>query len=461
MPVNTNLFRTSTFRLAAFYLSVFALSVGSILAYIFWSTAGLLERQVDETIRSEVLGLADQYRIFGVRGVADVIQRRSLNDSEMLYLLVNDEGETVAGNLKRLPPGVTPAPGWIDFPITRSNKGNTINHKARGYYTTVANDYTVLVGRDVHELRQFSDAIRRTIYFATGLTILLGLGGGILTSRNFLRRVDAITGTSSSIMAGDLSQRMPIKGTNDELDRLSVSLNAMLDQIESLMNGMREMSSNVAHDLKTPLTRLRARVEAALRSDSKDDYRAALTQTIEESDKLLQTFNALLSIAQAEAGQTSHGMKVIDIKDVVEDVGELYAPLVEDADGTLTLDVESQLLVKADRQLIAQAVSNLIDNAIKYGRDAGGPNISLSGKNIGEKVIVSVTDKGIGIAEADRSRVTKRFARLDDSRHAPGNGLGLALVASVMKLHGGQLVLDDNKPGLSAALVLPKKVAAG
>jgi signal transduction histidine kinase len=290
-----------------------------------------------------------------------------------------------------------------------------------------------------------------------GIALVLGLGGGLLTSRNFLRRVDAITDASRAIMGGDLSSRMPDLGTGDEMDKLARSLNEMLDQIERLMTGMKEVSSNVAHDLKTPLTRLRARVESALRSNSKTEYRAALDKTIEESDRLLQTFNALLSIARAEAGQSREMLQTIDAREIVEGVAELYEPIAEEDGGTLAVKVAAGLNVLADRQLLSQAMSNLVDNALKYGvtEENSKPHIEIEAKREEGNVVILVADRGAGIAAEDRARVLDRFVRLDSSRSKPGNGLGLSLVAGVMKLHGGALLLEDNQPGLRAKLVLP------
>lgn len=457
MPVNSSIFQTSTFRLAAIYLLVFVISAGAILGYVYYTTVGLLERQTEDTIHAEVVGLADQYRLLGVAGLAETVHRRSTETDGAIYLLEGPGQTFVAGNLDAMPLGVTQNQTWVDFPITVGKAPATVQHTAHGFQVELANGYDLLVGRDVNALRQFREVIREALLWAVGMSLVIGLGGGYLMSRNFLRRVDAITGATRVIMAGDLSGRMPVAGSNDELDRLSGSLNDMLSQIERLMNGMKEVSSNVAHDLKTPLTRMRARIEAALRQDSVQEYKTALSQTIDECDHLLRTFNALLSIAQAESGQMRQSLQPLDLNDTLTDVVELYEPLVEDAGGSLKLESNVGLNIRGDRQLIAQVLNNLIDNAMKYGEsEAGkGAEIRVRGLIEGENVVVEVSDYGGGIGENDRAHVLNRFVRLDESRSKPGNGLGLSLVASVMTLHSGQLQLEDNKPGLRAVLRLP------
>jgi signal transduction histidine kinase len=450
------LLRTSTFRLAALYLLLFALSVSALLGYVYWNTAVLLERQTDDTIRAEVQALADQYRFRGLRGIIDTIERRSRDDRGSLYLLTDAAGVRIAGNLDFLPPQAGSDDQWIEFPLEVARGGRPERHVARAFHADLAGDFDLIVGRDVDALRQFAGIMRVTLLYALAIALVLGLGGGLLMSRNFLRRVDAITAASRTIMAGDMGGRMPVSGSGDELDRLALALNQMLDQIERLMAGMREVSSNVAHDLKTPLTRIKAMVEAALRSGQPDAYHAALEKTVDESDRLLQTFNALLSIARAEAGQARSGLEAADASAIIADVAELYEPMVEEQGGSLQLNTGIGLRVRADRQLLAQAISNLIDNALKYGaREGEGPQITVRGYIEAGKVVIAVGDRGEGIAPQDRGRVTERFVRLESSRSRPGNGLGLSLVSGVMKLHDGALVLDDNRPGLLAKLELP------
>jgi signal transduction histidine kinase len=444
---------------------LFALSVGAILAYVYWNTAVLLEQQTDETIRAEIQGIAEQYRFRGLAGVADTVRRRSSEDSSSIYLLFTPQGKPVTGNLNAIPVQAANEDGWIEFPYSAKAKSGSIleSHTARAFLAELPGDYGLIVGRDVEEMRQFATLIRTTLIGALLITLVLGLGGGIVMSRNFLRRVDAITAASRSIMAGDLSGRMPVKGTGDELDRLAQSLNEMLDQISRLMSAMQEVSSNVAHDLRTPLTRLKARAESALREGDPSEYKEALDRTIEESDRLLQTFNALLSIARAEAGEAREGLQPIDAGKILTDVAELYEPFAEEQGGSLRVETGSDLTVRANRQLLAQAISNLVDNALKYGvaHDAKGPDILITGAIEGNEVMITVSDTGPGIPPEDRDRVIERFVRLDESRSKPGNGLGLSLAAGVMKLHGGRLVLGDNEPGLKASLILPRLERAG
>lgn len=460
MSRSAKLLSSSTFRLAAVYLMVFAVSVGAILAYIYWNTAVLLERQTDETIRAEVRGLNDQYRLGRVNALASIVKRRAERNSERgIYSLFDFKGRRIEGNLEGVPDGVNAASGWIEFPYEVQSNSGSKSHSARAFYVRLRGGYTLVVGRDVEELRQFADLIRRTVFIAIGLALVFGVGGGMLMSRNFLRRIDRISATTQTIMGGDLSERVPVRGTNDEIDQLSGNLNRMLDQIESLMTGMRDVSDAVAHDLKTPLTRLKARVEAALRQGSTEDYHNALHETLSEADQLLNTFSALLNIARAESGQARDQLEPIDASEIGEEIAELYAPIVEDASGQFDTRITPGLKVRGSRQLLAQAISNLIDNALKYAKPGEGEERELSIALIVERdrdhVRISVADNGPGIPEADRERVLKRFVRLDTSRSQPGSGLGLSLVAGVAKLHDGVLKFDDIPAGFAAAIVLP------
>jgi signal transduction histidine kinase len=302
---------------------------------------------------------------------------------------------------------------------------------------------------------------------------VLGIGGGIFVARRVLQRIGAMTGTAQRIMAGDLSGRLPVGRSGDELDRLAENLNVMLERIEALMTGLKEVSDNIAHDLKTPLTRLRNRAEEALaKSGSEADYRAALERTIEESDGLILTFNALLMIARAESGQARDNMDDFDAADVANGIHELYEPLAEDGDMILRVKTQPAPL-HGNRELISQALANLVENAIKYGKpvavaqplSAGAvtanKDIVIEARREGGQVLLSVADHGSGIPEGDRKHAIERFVRLEASRTLPGSGLGLSLASAVATLHGGELRLDDAHPGLIATLVIPARVGVG
>ena len=457
MLANATLFRTSTFRLAAIYLLFFALSTAALLGYVYYNTVGLLERQTESTIKAEILTLADQYADRGIAGVAETVARRSQDGADSIYLLQGPDGSKIAGDDVNVAIADSPDQSWFDFPVMVKVGDANVQHMARAFHVELAGEYELIIGRDVEDLRQFRDIIRTALFWALGFSLAIGLGGGVFMSRNFLKRIEAINTTTHQIVAGNFSGRMPISGSGDELDRLSISLNNMLSQIEKLIQGMKEVSSNVAHDLRSPLTRLRARIEDALRSNTKASYQEALQQTLTESDSLLATFNALLSIAQAESGHSRSELEILDAYDIIADVADLYEPLLEENGGELKLLAKPNLMVRASRQLLAQVLNNLIDNAVKYGADEGSNavHLTLEGHVVGGQVVVSLADRGPGIPEKDRVRVLQRFVRLDVSRTKPGNGLGLSLVASVVNLLGGELLLADNKPGLKIVLRLP------
>ena len=456
----TRVLRTSTFRLVAVYLLIFALSVGAVLGYTYWQAQRLLHAQIEQTIAADVRGIAEQYAVNGLPGVMAVLRARMRNGAAAggLYLLADPTGRPMAGNLPRLPEEVRGIDhsGWVDFRIrVNTPAGPRVRH-VRAYYIRLDEGFHLIIGRDIEQLFQFGRVIRNLLFWVLGLTALLGLGGGLLLSRNFLRRIDGITATVRSIRAGRLARRVPVEGSGDELDRLAESLNDMLDQIERLMQGMREVSSNIAHDLKTPLTRLKAQAEDALRAGSQQQRTEALEATIAQADELLRTFNSLLLIARAEAGQARAGFSEVDVAEVAREVAELYEPLVEERGGRFSLDVPDRARITGDRQLIAQALVNLLDNALKYGQHPDRPlEIAVSVRATPEHVALVVADNGPGVPEDMREKVKERFVRMDKARSKPGSGLGLSLVASIARLHGGELVLEDNAPGLRAILRLP------
>ena len=364
----TNLLKTSTFRLAVIYLALFAASAITLLAYVYWNTAGFLARQTDEAVEAEITGLAEQYRQGGLPLLVHTVIQRSRDPGQSLYLVLDPAGRVLAGTLDARP-GVEPgADGWFDFNYNRKTLDGTEIKAARARAFFLQEGYYLLVGRDVQERREIESLITNALIWAIGLTVALGLAGGLFMSRNMLARVDDINRSSRDIMEGDLSQRLPIAGTGDELDQLGRNLNAMLDQIEALMTGMRQVTDNIAHDLRSPLNRLRNRLEVTLMQEaSPADYRHALERTIAEADSLLGTFNALLMIARAEAGSLREAMTWVDLAAIVSDAAELYEPVAEQSNLTLHVEVEEGLQIRGNRELLSQATANLLDNALKHG----------------------------------------------------------------------------------------------
>nr|WP_281502891.1 ATP-binding protein [Ancylobacter crimeensis] len=458
--------RTTAFKLIAAYLLAFAIFAASIIAYLGWHTQRLVVGQVTDAIETEAKILSQQYTIGGVNRLASIINRRSRQPGAGLYLLTTFTGENVAGNVLNLPLNFLDSEGWKEIDYVRSE--DTDGHTSRAVVKVIflPGEFRLLIGRDVVEREELRRIIIRPALWSVAVLVLLGVAGGLFVTRRVLKRIDEMTATSDRIMAGDLTGRLPLAGTDDEFDRLALSVNAMLERIEVLLAGLKQVSDNIAHDLKTPLTRLRNRAEDALRTASTDvQWRAATEQTIEESDTLIRIFDALLMIARAEAGQARAGMVPFDLAETVESVAELYEPLAEEKGLSFEVTAQGPLMVRGVRELIGQALSNLVDNAIKYScpdeEDGVSRTIRIAGEPIGERARITVADQGAGIPELDRARVLERFVRLEASRTRPGSGLGLSLVSAVVHLHGGTLALEDNAPGLRIVIELPLEPVSG
>ncbi|WP_127090106.1 sensor histidine kinase [Aquabacter cavernae] len=453
----SRLIRTTAFKLLAVYLVVFAVFALFMIGYVAWHTRQLIETQVAESVAGEVRFLSEQYRIGGIQRLVFAIDRRTRRPGSSIYLLTNFNGEVLASNVSDLPLGLLDAAGTRFTFYRRSDEAGAKENLAFVEVFMLPGGYRLLVGRDVEERDTVRQMVVRPAQGALLLILVLGLVGGFFVTRRVLKRIDSMTATSEIIMAGNLSGRLTVDGTDDEFDRLAHSLNAMLERIEALMIGLKEVSDNIAHDLKTPLTRLRNRAEEALRGASGEaQYRAALETTIEESENLIRTFDALLMIARAEAGQARGTMVPVDLAAIAENVAELYEPLADEQGLDLTVEAEP-VQVLGVRELLAQVLANLVDNAIKYGHPPAGARgqIRVRLRREGGDALLEVSDSGEGIPEKDRDRVVERFVRLDASRTRPGSGLGLSLVAAVARLHGGGLAFSDAAPGLKVTLRLP------
>ena len=460
------LFRTTTFKLTLVYLTVFALFAAFLLGYFALNTRRLITEQITDTVNAEITGLSEQYRQGGIRRLVIVVDARARRPGSSLYIVTNFAGEALAGNVTALAPGILDNPGWTETVYRRLDEAEMPGrpeHEALVRVFQLPGGFRLLVGRDLEERERLYHIVLAAGRWSVAIVIVLGLAGGLFVTRRVLRRVDAMTETTRTIMAGDLGERLPVAGTGDELDRLADNLNAMLERIEALMRGLKEVSDNIAHDLKTPLTRLRNRSEEALRTaKSEAEYRAALEATIEESEGLIRTFNALLMIARAESGQARDDMNEFDAAEIAHDIGELYEPLAEQKGIALKVEADTPAKVKGNRELVSQALANLVDNAIKYTAlresavNGATPEIVVRAVNEGDRILLTVADSGPGIPEADRGRAVERFVRLEQSRSQPGSGLGLSLASAVARLHGGELTLADNDPGLKSIIALPR-----
>ncbi len=447
------LFRNSTFRLALLYMAVFSISVLVLLGFLYWSTARYMVRQNEATIEAEISGLAERYEVSGLPGLRALILERMERKpgSYNLYLLADPDLSPLAGNLERWPDIQAPPEGWVSFNLRSQDEKTNEIHPVRARLFQLKGGYHLLVGRDVHDLENVREQIGASLLWGVAITVLLGLVGGFAMSRRTMHRIETINEICREIMRGDLSRRIPTRNTGDDFDNLIQSLNEMLDKIETLMIGMRQISDNIAHDLRTPLTHLRSRLEL-LRGSQADAVAGneILEQTIADADSLLSTFSALLRIGRVEAGSLQAGFHELNLESILLDVVELYEPLAEEKGQLMSLQTSGAGRLRGDRDLLFQALANLLDNAIKYTPEGGRIEIGLQNGARGPQVVVA--DNGPGIPAEAREQVFQRFFRLEASRSTPGNGLGMSLVAAVVSLHQADIRLENNGPGLRVTL---------
>lgn len=440
------------------YMVLFATSVFILMGFIYWATAGYMSSQTDETIEAEIIGLAEQYQRQGLNGLISVIRERVARDpnGKSIYLFTARDFIKLAGNISKWPEDGEVQDGWLNFTLDEGLGWPTSEPRpARARIFIVPGGLRLLVGRDVNDFMAVKELVERAINFGMAITFALAMFGGIMMSRSTSKRVELINQTSQNIMRGNLSLRIPDRGTNDEFDQLARNLNEMLDRIVHLMEGVRHVSDNIAHDLRTPLTRLRNQLENTLLTVDRDQDREQVGKSVAEADQLLATFNALLRIARLEVGDKVSNFETFDLSGLAQDAAELYEALAEDKQQKFSLMIESGVAIMGDRDLLFQTLCNLIDNAIKYTPEGGEIDISLTSNQ--SETFLSVADSGIGIPEDERERVFQRFYRVAKSRSLPGNGLGLSLVLAVMDLHQGKISLTDNEPGLRIELRFPKQ----
>lgn len=449
----SRLLQSSTFRLGLIYAVLFSASVMLLLGFIYWSTAGFMARQTDATIRAEIDALAERYQFTSLQGLIALIKERIERNPAggSIYLLTDARYQRLVGNLDRWPKVEADAQGWLVFDLRQQTAEGVIEHPARARAFVLPEGLRLLVGRDIRELTQTESLLIRSLAWGVGITVLLALGGGVFMSRSTARRIEAINDTAREIMHGELAMRVPVVGSDDEFDRLATNLNAMLDRIEQLMDDARRVSDNIAHDLRTPLTRLRARLEALTRAPETNSQ--STEEALAEADGLLETFNALLRIARVESDRRRAGFGELELESLVDDVIELYEPLAHGRDQQLRITSSGPVHMVGDRDLLFQAFANVIDNAVKYTPRGGSILVRLEGSPAG--TTVTIADTGPGIPAEAREQVLQRFFRLHSARSEPGNGLGLSLVAAVAKLHGAKLTLGGDESGLEVRLEFP------
>jgi signal transduction histidine kinase len=461
------LFKSTAVRLSALYILLFALCAATLVFYVTAMSERLLTGQIRDAVQQEVNQVKHAYEAGGLNLLLRTMERRARQPGANLYIIAGASGDILAGNVASVQPGVFDDEGWTELPFLYeryADTGGERRHLAIANIFTLDNGLRILIGRDLGEPERFRVLVRQALMLALAI---MGVGALVIwfaIGRNALKRIDRMTDASRKIMAGDLSQRLPSGGSGDEFDRMSDSLNTMLERIEKLNEGLRQVSDNIAHDLKTPLTRLRNKAADALDSADGEGRRVALEGIIGESDQLIRTFNALLMISRVEAGSVAAEMTAIDLSAIVADTAELYEPLAEEAGLALTTDIEPGVEVQGNRELIGQAIFNLIDNAVKYAPGGTGkPEVTLRLMRHPDGVHLCVADHGAGVPAVKREEVVKRFFRMDESRSKPGTGLGLSLVEAVMELHGGRLELSDTDTesldarGLTASIVFPSK----
>ncbi len=459
------LFRTTPFRLTLLFLAVFAASASAFLAYIYVATAGQVYGSADARVARERDSLQAIYQAHGLTGLNRAVIERSSADHPMLYLLMKPSGAPISGSI-----GVSPVKNfqgsqtWASFTLTQpGDQGGTVRRAARGEEIRLSGGERLFVGADIGEAESYVRKIMHAVWGAGALIVLLGLAGGVLVSRNVSRSIASLSAVIDAARGGDMAVRAPVRGAGDEYDELAGGLNDMLDRLEKSMGGLRHAGDAIAHDLRSPLTRLRARLEAATIDveAGRIDARAALHQAVDDADGVLRTFNTVLAIARLESAADPPPSAPFDPGALAESVADLYQPLCEDKGVDFGMEIARGLQLTAHRDFAAQALANILDNAVKYTPTGGAIMLRVRRRSSGD-IEFSVTDTGPGIPEGDRGRVAQRFVRLENSRSEPGVGLGLSLVSAVARAHNGELELDEGPgrvdghgPGLRVALVFP------
>jgi signal transduction histidine kinase len=448
--------RSSTFKRALIWIGIFGAVVVALFGYVYWSTSSYVLSQSDRAIAAERAVLYKAYEAAGRSGLIATIER-SIADGRFeggLYLLADPSFTPVAGNLKVWPSELKGVEGRGNF-STRTWKPDAEDRLLlRAAFETLPDGYHLLVGKDIGDLDELAKKITTALALVISLIFVLAAAASVSITRRTVGRIEAINATSRAIMQSGLGKRIPLRGTRDEWDQLAENLNSMLERIETLMAEVRQVSDSVAHDLRTPLTRMRGRLERAYARQRKGEHDESLIDdTMADLDAVLRMFSSLTRISQIEAGDRTSGFRAVNLSEIASEVVELFDAAAEEKHAHLDAVVDQRVFVTGDRDLLFDAVANLVDNAIKHGREAGRVTVEVT-QNGG--ALISIADDGPGIPTNERQNVFKRFYRLERNRRTAGNGLGLSLVAAVARLHGASIEMADNAPGLKFRLRFPE-----
>lgn len=454
------LFRTTTFRLALVQAGIVLSFVVALLLYVYFATAGQLIRDSDVLADQEYAALERAYAEGGMRRLNQEVVERAARQGAFLYMLAESNGVVVTGDFRQLPAVPGGAAERIDFNFERQDEaGAVIRGRARGKVGRLLSGPVLLVARDLGDTALIAGRITRVLWTVAIVGLVVSIASGLLAAAQAARRAEDLADTARAVMAGDLTRRAPIKGVGDEFDALAAAMNGMLDRLEQLMHTTRTAGDAIAHDLRSPLTRFRQKLEAALEADPDSEAdRDALRNAVDEVDRLVDMFSAILKLARVE-GAGNWRMQRVDATAMLRELVEFYEPVAEEKGQMLKGEVADGLALRGEPGLFAQAVSNLIENALKYTQGGGKVELRAVRRPDG-RIEISVADDGPGVAPTDRDRVVERFVRLETARSSPGVGLGLSLVAAVARLHQGGLHLRDgigegDRKGLGVALVLP------
>jgi signal transduction histidine kinase len=448
------LLRSTAVRLALGYAMLFIVSSLLLTGFLWWRTTAYLDREIDAVILADGQAIADRFRDFGLAGAVATIEERvtQTSDEHAIYLMVDPTLRPVAGNLQAWPLAVGSAPGWHQIELVRDNK----TYAAQSLYAPMPGGFRLLVARDVQDRVEIRSLVVGALIWAALGSLILASIGGLLVRRGVLRRVETINRTATAIVQGDFSQRVPTQGSSDEFDRLARTVNTMLAQIQGLVDGVRNASNVVAHDLRTPLAELRARLEGLLRSRPPAEAAYEEVQrAVADIDRIVGVFNALLRLADIDSGVRRSGFRPVDLTAIAAEIGELYEPLAEEKELALKVEAAEGSTVVGDPDLIAQAIGNLVDNAIKYVPNGGAIALRIAPDGP-DRMEIAVSDNGPGIPDAEKPSAVERFYRGQRGHGPDGIGLGLSVADAIARLHGGVLSLRNNHPGLIVALVLPK-----